>query len=202
MNTKITLDSVAKLSRHALAASLALATLLLPGIAAAEQDGPSSIQNITPGEDKSHGSSNLTPGEDHSRWSMNFTPVLLLADGDYRFGGGIDPELKYTLDRGGVRLSAGARVGAYYAKNLLGITAMPTLRLMVPVGPVEPYVSFGMGYGWLTEIQHSDIATMSRIGVVFRFSESFALGVEGTVQKIERSDFRFPSFGSAVAINF
>ena len=202
MNTQTTIHSVATLSRHALAASLALATLIVPGIAAAQEDGPSAIQSVTPGEDKSHGSSILTRSEDHSRWSMNFTPVLLMPDGDYRFGGGVDPELKYTLDRGGVRLSAGARVGGYYAKNLFGITAMPTIRLAVPVGPVEPYVSFGMGYGWLTEIKHSDIATMSRIGVVFRFSESFALGVEGTIQKIERSEFRFPSFGSAVAINF
>ena len=79
---------------------------------------------------------------------------------------------------------------------------MPTIRLMMPVGPVEPYVSFGMGYGWLPKIEHSDIAMMSRIGVVFRFSQSFALGLEGTVQKIDHSDFAFPSFGSAVAINF
>src|SRR5262249_41770484 len=101
----------------------------------------------------------------------------------------------------GVRLSAGLRVGAYYAQNLFGITTMPTLRLMVPVGPVEPYVSFGMGYGWLPKIDHSGIATMSRLGVVFRFSERFGLGVEGTVQKIDGSDFGFPSFGSALAID-
>ena len=128
--------------------------------------------------------------------------MLLVPHDPYRFGGGVDPELKYTLDRGGVRLSAGLRVGGYYAKNLFGITAMPTLRLMVPVGPVEPYMSFGMGYGWLTKIGHSDIATMSRAGVVFRFSESFGIGVEATFQKIEDSEFRFPSFGSAVSIDF
>jgi hypothetical protein len=126
----------------------------------------------------------------------------LAAHDEYRFGGGVDPELKYTLDRVGVRLSAGLRVGGYYAKNLFGITAMPTFRMMVPVGPVEPYVSFGMGYGWLPKIEHADIATMSRIGVVFRISESIGLGVEGTIQKIDGSDFAFPSFGSAVSINF
>jgi hypothetical protein len=37
--------------------------------------------------------------------------------------------------------------------------------------------------------------------VVFRFSESFALGVEGTLQKIDGSAFRFPSFGSMVSLD-
>lgn len=162
--------------RHALTASVVLAALLVPGSALAQ--------------------------EDKSSWSLNFTPVLLAPHRDDRWGGGVDPEVKYTLDRGGVRLSAGLRVGGYYAKNLFGITAMPTLRLMVPVGRVEPYASFGMGYGWLPKLDHSDIATMSRIGVVFRLTDSFGLGVEGTIQKIDHSEFAFPSFGSAVSIDF
>ncbi|HET9931610.1 MAG TPA: hypothetical protein VFQ35_13010 [Polyangiaceae bacterium] len=138
----------------------------------------------------------------YTGFSLNFTPVLIAPHNDERLGGGVDPELKYTLDRGAVRLSAGLRVGGYYARNLFGITAMPTLRLVVPVGPVEPYVSFGMGYGWLPKLEHSGIATMSRLGVVFRFSENFGLGVEGTIQKIDRSRFEFPSFGSAMTLNF
>jgi hypothetical protein len=136
-----------------------------------------------------------------SGWSINFTPTLMFPDGGRRLGGGADPELKYTLDLGGARLSAGGRIGAYYAKNELGVTAMPTLRLMVPVGPVEPYVAFGMGYGWLPNVGHADIATMSRLGVVFRFSERFAIGLEGTLQKLEHSAFRFPSLGSMVSID-
>jgi hypothetical protein len=157
---------------------LVLAVLLLPSLARA-QEGP----------------------RNKSGWSINLTPVLLFANDDYRFGGGGDPELKYTLDLGGARLSAGGRVGAYYAKNLFGMTVMPTLRLMVPVGPVEPYVAFGMGYGWLPKDDHGDFASMSRLGVVFRFSERFALGVEGTVQKLDNSAFRFPSFGSMISFD-
>jgi len=139
--------------------------------------------------------------QNRSGWSINFTPVLLLADDDHRLGGGADPELKYTLDLGGAHLSAGARTGGYYAKNLFGVTVMPTLRLTVPVGPVEPYAAFGMGYGWIPKTAHGDFATMSRLGIVFRFSESFALGVEGTFQKLEGSNFRFPSFGSMVSLD-
>jgi hypothetical protein len=139
--------------------------------------------------------------ENKSGWNLNFTPVLLFPKDDYRMGGGTDPELKYTLDLGGAHLSAGARLGGYYAKNLFGMTVMPTLRLTVPVGPVEPYAAFGMGYGWLPKVEHSDFATMSRLGIVFRFSESFALGVEGTFQELYGSDFRFPSFGSMVSID-
>lgn len=138
--------------------------------------------------------------EDLSGWSLNLTPVLLLPDDDVRLGGGADPELKYTLDLGDARISVGARVGVHYAKNLLGVTVMPTLRLMVPVGRVEPYVAFGMGYGWLPKIGHEDIATMSRVGFVYRFSDRFAVGLEGTFQKLEGSIFRFPALGSMIAI--
>lgn len=153
----------------------ALAVLLLPAVAAAD--------------------------ENHEGWSINLTPVLLLPEGNHRLGGGADPELKYTVDVGRARLSAGARIGAYYAKDLFGMTVMPTLRLVMPVGPIEPYVSFGMGYGWLPELDHADVALMSRVGLVFRFSESFALGLEGTVQKIQGSEFRFPSFGSMASFD-
>lgn len=139
--------------------------------------------------------------EDHSGWSLNLTPVLIFPKDEYRLGGGADPELKYTLDMGKARLSAGARIGAYYAKNLFGVTAMPTLRMMVPVGDLEPYVAFGMGYGWLPKPSHADIATMARLGLVYRFSAKFALGVEGTVQEIHASKWRFPSIGSMVSFD-
>lgn len=140
--------------------------------------------------------------EDHTGWSLGFTPALIGPHHGYRWGGGADPELKYTIDRDGARLSAGLRVGAYYARNSFGITAMPTLRITVPVGRVEPYASFGMGYGWLPEESQADIATMSRLGIVFRVSKKLALGLEGTLQKIERSEFRFPSLGSAINFDF
>lgn len=79
---------------------------------------------------------------------------------------------------------------------------MPTLRLTVPVGRVEPYVAAGVGYGWLTESGHSDLATMARLGTVYRFSRSFALGLEGTYQKLDGSSFEFWSFGSSVVFGF
>jgi hypothetical protein len=198
MKTQNSSRSKESICRHAFAATVALGALLSPGLALADEAKLPEVATL--GEDKYRGAA--ASHEDKSGWRLNFTPVLLMPEGDHRLGGGVDPELNYTVDRGGVRLGAGLRVGGYYAKNQLGITTMPTVRLMVPVGPVEPYVSFGMGYGWLPEIEHAGIATMSRMGVVFRFSPSFGLGVEGTIQKIDGSDWAFPSFGSAVAINF
>lgn len=149
----------------------------------------------------------LAPGvaradEKHTGFSLNFTPALIAPKDGSHWGGGADPEIKYTVERDGARLSAGLRVGAYYAKNVFGITVMPTLRITVPVGPVEPYASFGMGYGWLPDKGKEDIATMSRLGVVFRVSEKLALGLEGTLQRIERTEFRFPSLGSAITFDF
>ena len=140
--------------------------------------------------------------DDYSGWSLNFTPALIGPRDGYGWGGGVDPEVKYTIDCDGARLSAGLRVGGYYANDLFGIMAMPTLRITVPVGPVEPYAGFGMGYGWIPEEAAEDIATMSRLGVVFRVNQRLGIGLEGTLQKIENSEFRFPSLGSAVTFDF
>lgn len=173
----MTLNNAPSFSRTALrllAPLLALSALLVSGSAAAAD-------------------------EDRSGWGINLTPVLIFPKGEYRWGGGADPELKYTLDLGKAHLSAGARVGAYYAKNLFGVTAMPTLRMMVPAGDLEPYVAFGMGYGWLPKADHADVATMARLGVVYRFSAKLALGLEATVQEIHASKWRFPSVGSMMS---
>jgi len=134
-------------------------------------------------------------------WSLNFTPVLLLPRDDYRVGGGTDPELKYSRDLGVLRWSAGGRVGAYYAKNLFGVTVMPTLRVMLPLGAVDPYLAAGVGYGWLPETEHDGLATMARTGTVFHFSDSFSIGVEATLQQLHGSKFGFPSFGSMMSID-
>lgn len=184
MNNHSTSVSITTEIKRALAAAMTTAVLALPAVAAAEEETQ---------EDAYHYSSG---------WSLNLTPVLIFGHGSYRFGGGADPELKYTADLGQVRLSAGARVGAYYAKNLFGLTAMPTLRVAMPTGDLEPYVAFGMGYGWLPRIEHSDMASMSRVGFVYHFSQSFALGLEGTLQKIDGSNFSFPSVGSMASFDF
>lgn len=160
--------------RRLIVPGLGFAALLLPGLAGAAEE----------------------PG-----WSLNFTPVLLLPKGDYRVGGGTDPELRYSRAIwGGVRWSAGGRVGAYYAKNLLGVTVMPTLRVMLPLGAVDPYLAGGVGYGWLPETERDGLATMARAGTVLHFSDSFSIGVEATLQQLHGSKFGFPSFGSMMSI--
>lgn len=175
MKNLITFDSIASTFRRLLAPSLGLAVVLSPGLAAAAGDD--------------------------SGWSLNFTPVVLLPKDDYRVGGGTDPEVKYTRDVGAVWLSAGGRVGGYYAKNMFGVMVMPTLRVTLPLGAVDPYLAGGVGYGWLPEIEHESLATMARLGTVFHFSDSFSIGVEGTLQKLHGSNFGFPSFGSMMSID-
>ena len=144
-------------------------------------------------------SSVASAAERSDGWSLNFTPTVIFPKGEYRFGGGLDPEVKYTYDVAGIRLSAGGRISGYYARNLFGFSAMPTLRVMVPIGPLEPYASLGMGYGWLPELGHNHLATMARLGVVFRFCENIAIGAEGTLQKIYGSSYDITSLGSMMA---
>jgi len=76
---------------------------------------------------------------------------------------------------------------------------MPTLRVTVPIGPLEPYAALGVGYGWLPGLGDVYLATMSRLGVVFRFNESIAIGVEGTLQDFYGSAYDIASLGSMMA---
>ena len=189
MNTHSNLVSFGSATgKSAMGSMLALALLVSPRVAAAEDHVA---------VDAAAGA----PPADHSGWSFNATPVLIVPKDGYRWGGGADPELKYTLDLGWARVSGGGRVGAHYAKNQFGLTAMPTARLMVPVGAVEPYVAAGVGYGWLPKSGHADFATMARAGFLYRFSKSFAIGLEGTLQDLHASNFRFFSIGSMMAFD-
>jgi hypothetical protein len=192
MNNHSSLVSFANASKSAFGSMLALALLVSPRVEAAE-DPLAAVHAPAPGAGAA--------AQDHAGWSFNATPVLVVPKDGYRWGGGADPELKYTLDLGWARLSGGGRVGAYYAKNQFGVSLMPTVRLMVPVGAVEPYVSAGVGYGWLPKAGHADLTTMARAGFLYRFSKSFAIGLEGTLQELRGSDFRFLSIGSMMAFD-
>lgn len=136
--------------------------------------------------------------DDFTGWSVNLTPVLVVS-GDDDLGGGMDPEVQYTTDMGGSRLGAGLRVGGYYAEERFGIVYSPTLRLTIPVGRIEPYVSFGMGYGWIPKDETEGVSTMSRTGVVYRMRRNLAIGLETTVQRIDGANWSFPSIGSMMA---
>jgi hypothetical protein len=191
----VSLLSFDRVRRSMKKASLLSLPLLLSARLAAAADPGASV----------HTTSDAAPAAAvtaHDGWSFNATPVLVVPDHQYGWGGGADPEVKYTLDLGPARVSVGGRVGAYYAKNLFGLSVMPTLRLMVPMGALEPYVSAGVGYGWLPKTSHADVMTMARAGFLYRFSKRFAVGLEFTLQQLRGSEFRFPSVGSMMAFDF
>jgi hypothetical protein len=193
MNKPSTLVSFAGVRRSAFGSMLALTLLISTRVEAAEE-GVGVVRTVSP-------RAVTEARSDRSGWSFNATPVLVLPKNGYRWGGGADPELKYTLDLRWTRLSAGGRVGAYYAKNQFGVSLMPTVRVMVPLGAIEPYVSAGAGYGWLPDTDHADLTTMARAGFVYRFSKKVAVGIEGTHQELRRSDYRFFSVGSMMAFD-
>lgn len=143
----------------------------------------------------------VSAAQPHPRWSLNFTPVIVPSGKGYRSGGGLDPEVKYTFSLKGVNLSGGLRVGGYSAKNMVGWMAMPTVRLTLPIGNFEPYAAFGQGYGRIPKLDYEDVATMSRLGFFVHVSEKWGIGIEGTYQEIQGSNFEFYSYGSMVSFD-
>jgi hypothetical protein len=134
-------------------------------------------------------------------WHFNMTPTIVVTK-DHTTGIGADPELRYNYKLANVFLSVGGRTGIYYAQDLFGVTLMPTAQLTVPGETFDTYIAFGHGVGTLPNNDHTDKATMSKVGVLIHFTEKFSLSIEGTNQNIYNSEFSFVSFGSAVIYEF
>lgn len=135
----------------------------------------------------------------HEGWMLNLTPAVVSQDESYRFGWGVDPEVRYVFGVGESYLSFGVRVAGYDAKNMIGWMAMPTLRVTKPIGALDFYLAAGFGQGSIPKLEHSDRAEMYRAGFYYHFSDSVGIGVEGTYQKIANSSFEFFSMGSMIA---
>src|SRR4051812_24004136 len=100
MKTQSTFESIVNLSRQALATSSALAMLLLPEVAVAEESNlPPTVAVADPhfhaalvsggAGSELHERGRIPAERDKSGWGLTFTPVLLMPHDDYRFGGGV-----------------------------------------------------------------------------------------------------------------
>jgi hypothetical protein len=129
-----------------------------------------------------------------------FGPVLLLPSGGGSVGGGLNFELRYGIDADPLIIAPGGRLAGYYLdKRFIG-TAMPTLRVTVPIGPLAPFLVGGVGGGWISNPGESGLALLGGGGLMIHFGRVLAIGAEASYQTITGTGFKVLSIGPSIAI--
>jgi hypothetical protein len=112
-------------------------------------------------------------------------PTLLLplrSEGPY--GGGVTVEGRYGIQVGPTVVAPGARAGGYVIADRVVVVAMPMARVVLPVGPLAPYLVGGVGIGGLTNDSEGGAALLGGGGLMIHVGRVVAFGAEGTYQTI------------------
>lgn len=129
-------------------------------------------------------------------------PEILVPSDGGPLGGGLVLDGRYGFDLNPVILAPGARLAGYYISERFIGTAMPTLRLTFPVGPLAPFLLGGVGGGWLTNDAEAGVAGLFGGGLMIHFGSHFAIGAEADYQVITGTEFKELTIGPAIQISF
>lgn len=127
-------------------------------------------------------------------------PVILIPPGNRPIGGGLDLDLRYGIGLDPVIVAPGGRLAGYFISGRFIGMAMPTARLTLPVGPLAPFLSGGVGGGWISNPSEAGVALLGGGGLMVHFGRVFALGVEATYQTITGTDFHSLAIGPSILI--
>lgn len=134
---------------------------------------------------------------------LGLGPVLLIpTDSNRPLGGGLEVDGRYGIDLNPVIIGPGARLAGYLISERFIGTAMPTLRVTFPLGPLAPFAIGGVGYGGLTNPGESGVAALIGGGLMIHITHHFAIGAEADYQTITTTEFHEFSLGPAILISF
>jgi hypothetical protein len=157
-----------------------LAVLLFPAAAAAQEQPESPAIGANRG------------------FRLGVGPALLLPTDDGPIGGGLVLDGRYGIKAGPTVIAPGGRLSGYLISSRFVGTAMPTLRVTVPVGPLAPFVLGGVGPGGLTNPNQGGVALLGGGGLMVHFGRVVAIGGEVTYQRITGTEFQALALGPAI----
>lgn len=129
---------------------------------------------------------------------MDVGPVVLFPTDGGPVGGGLLLDVRYGVELGPTVLAPGGRLSGYVLSERFIGTAMPTLRLTLPVGPLAPFALGGAGGGWLTNPSETGVALLGGGGLMVHFGRVFAVGAEVTYQTIPGSELESVAVGPVI----
>lgn len=136
------------------------------------------------------------PSARHRVLAANVGPRLSIAPGLFiptdggRVGFSIAADFRYGLELGPTVIAPGARLSGLFPSGFVSLSALGTLRLTIPLGPVGPFVLGGVGPGYVSEPSHVGLAYLGGGGLMIHFTPGFGLGAEASYVGITGSDFR------------
>jgi hypothetical protein len=130
---------------------------------------------------------------------VGLAPVLLLPTDRGPMGGGLELDGRYGIKAGPTVIAPGGMLSGYVISARPIGTAMPTVRLTLPVGPLAPFVMGGIGGGWLGNPKESGLAVMGGGGLAIHLGRILALGLEVSYQTITGTEFRSLAFGPVIS---
>lgn len=135
-------------------------------------------------------------------FKLGLGPIVLVPTDGGPLGGGLILDARYGIGVGPLILGPGGRLSGYFISGRFIGTAMPTLRLTVPIGPLAPFILGGVGGGWLSNPSEGGVALLGGGGLMIHVGRVLAVGVEATYQAVTGTEFKTLAIGPALSIGF
>jgi hypothetical protein len=132
-------------------------------------------------------------------FSLGLGPAILLPTDAGPVGGGLVLDGRYGIPAGPIIVAPGGRLAGYFISRRFVGTAMPTLRVTLPAGPLAPYLLGGVGGGGLSNPSEGGVALMGGGGLTIHFGSVLAVGVEITYQTITNTELRSVALGPSIS---
>ena len=131
------------------------------------------------------------------RWSI--APGAVFGNG--KAGISLGGQLEYGVDTGSVIVMPGVSLAGYFLEPNVYV-GMPTVRIVLPLGPFAPFIEGGVGLGAVTQPSQISLAVLGGAGFVLHPTPDFILGLELGYETIVQTDFRVIIFGPIFAFSF
>lgn len=131
------------------------------------------------------------------RWSI--APGAVFGNGKAGFS--LAGRIGYGVDTGSVIVMPGVSLAGYFLNPNVYV-GMPTVELVLPIGPFAPFVEGGAGIGVVTQPSQTSLAVLGGGGFVLHPTREFLLGLELGYETIVGTDFREIILGPIFAFTF
>ena len=131
---------------------------------------------------------------------LRFTlaPGVIVPTNGASAGFSLAGDVRFGIEMGPIIVAPGVRLAGYWPSGPNAYTLLGMLRVTVPVGPVGPYVLGGVGPGWVTSPERTDVAYVLGGGAMVHIGSRFGIGLEVTFQAITDTRFKAMFFGPSL----
>jgi hypothetical protein len=125
--------------------------------------------------------------------------VLFPTDGGPA-GAGAVVEGRYGFALKPIVLAPGGRIAGDMISGRFVLSAMPTVRITLPIGPLAPYGVGGLGAAALTNPSQAGLAVLGGGGLMIHVGPIVAFGAEITYEHISGTEFSVLAVGPTIQL--